>query len=453
MDFPASAIIRAAPAASCRPWPRHVLPASDWAAMAASLAGEPTLVLRGLWADPTDVHALLHDTETDTHLPVSVAAAGGGYAALSPHRPDSAWFERMVADLWGHRAIGGTDVRPWLDHGKWPLHTPLGSDPQAPAGTPEPPALLPCTTENMFQIPLGPVLPGIAEAAHLRLSVAGETIARAEFRLGYLHKGTLGLMRGKPPRIAARYAARLSGDSTVAHGIAFARAAEEAAQTEAPPRAAALRDVMAELERLANHFADCAAIADAAGFAPPQAGLLGLREAVLVAAARIFGHRLMMDVCIPGGLVADVPPDTTETILALLGTFAREGAEPLRLCHENRLLADRAGGVAGVHLYRRLADIPAAIARLRDLVTRLPEGPIAVSLPMGTGEGIGRAAGHRGDIFHWLRLEGGQIAAAFLCDPSWLLWPRLEAALQGANLEDAGLITAAFACSVSGVDL
>ena len=50
------------------------------------------------------------------------------------------------------------------------------------------------------------------EAAHLRLSLDGPAIRRAELRLGFTHKGTLALMRGKSPRAAARFAARLSGD-------------------------------------------------------------------------------------------------------------------------------------------------------------------------------------------------------------------------------------------------
>jgi Ni,Fe-hydrogenase III large subunit len=56
---------------------------------------------------------------------------------------------------------------------------------------------------------------------------------RLEARLGYTHKGTLTLMRGKSPRTAARFAARLSGEATVAHGIAFARATEAALATDA----------------------------------------------------------------------------------------------------------------------------------------------------------------------------------------------------------------------------
>ena len=113
----------------------------------------------------------------------------------------------------------------------------------------------------------------LGEPAHFRISAEGEAVLRLETRLGYAHKGTLGLLRGKSPRAAARFAARISGDAAVAHSIAFARAAEAAAATEAPPRADALRAVMAELERIANHFADFSTVAEAAGF--PVAGDAG----------------------------------------------------------------------------------------------------------------------------------------------------------------------------------
>ncbi len=206
-----------------------------------ALADAPGLELLALWADPTQVFALFHDPEGARFLPASVTVAKAGYAALSPHRPAAAWFERMVHDLWGHTAIGGTDTRPWLDHGRWGQAAPLATRPGALAVTPAAPDFLPVAAEEYHQIALGPVFGGIGEPAHFRLSAEGEAVLRLETRLGYAHKGTLGLMRGKSPRAAARFAARISGDAAVAHAIAFARAAEAAAGTEAPPRAHALR--------------------------------------------------------------------------------------------------------------------------------------------------------------------------------------------------------------------
>ena len=74
-------------------------------------------------------------------------------------------------------------------------------------------------------------------------------------------------MRGASLERAAILAARVSGDSTVAYGVAFARAVEAALGIEAPARAHWLRGLMAELERLANHFGDIGAICNDAAFA------------------------------------------------------------------------------------------------------------------------------------------------------------------------------------------
>ena len=235
--------------------------------MAVALADEPSLALLAVWADTSNAYALLLDETACVPLLVSTTIEAGGFPALSPVRPLAAWFERMVRDLWGHAAVGGTDQRAWLDHGQWPHTAPMALRVGPPGGRSEPPEFLSAGGDDLDQIPLGPVHGGIAAAAHLRLTGRGETIVRLESRLGYTHKGTLTLMRGKSPRAAARFAARLSAESTVAHAIAFARATEAALQCEVPPQAVAWRDVMAELERITVHLDDLGATADAAGFA------------------------------------------------------------------------------------------------------------------------------------------------------------------------------------------
>ena len=131
------------------------------------------------------------------------------------------------------------------------------------------------------QIPVGPVHAGIIEPGHFRFTASGETVVRLEERLGYTHKGIESLMAGALIERAARLAARTSGDSTVAYGIAFAHAVEAALQMKAPPRAQYLRALMAELERLANHFGDIGAICNDASFSLMHAHCGILRELVL----------------------------------------------------------------------------------------------------------------------------------------------------------------------------
>ena len=100
----ASTLIRSGATEPCLPCPRHVLPAADWAKMAAALAEEPALALLALWADTAQVHALFFDEVHAEQLLVSTRIADGRYTALSAARPVAALFERMVQDLWGHAA-------------------------------------------------------------------------------------------------------------------------------------------------------------------------------------------------------------------------------------------------------------------------------------------------------------------------------------------------------------
>ena len=140
---------------------------------------------------------------------------------------------------------------------------------------------LPVEGESLHQIPVGPVHAGIIEPGHFRFTASGETVVRLEQRLGYVHKGIESLMVGATLDKAARLAGRVSGDSTVAYAIAFARAVEAATGSAAPARADWLRALMAELERVANHLGDIGAICNDAAFALMHAHCGVLRERVL----------------------------------------------------------------------------------------------------------------------------------------------------------------------------
>ena len=499
----AADLIRAGAPQPCQPWPRHLLTTEGWQAMAVALATTPSVELLGLWADTREVHALFHETTDGAFLLASVAVEAGWYPALSPVRPAAAWFERMVHDLWGHSAADGLDSRTWLDHGKWGQVAPPSARPAASLGAAEPLEFLTAEGEDIHQIAVGPVNAGTIEPGHFRFHAQGETVVRLEIRLGYLHKGTLGLMRGKSPRAAARFAARLSGDSTVAHSIAFAHAAEAAAFAEPPPRARALRAVMAELERIANHLGDCGAICNDAAFPFLLARYGWHRESMLRAAATAFGHRLMMDCVVPGGVALDIAPEGPAAILGALALLERELPNLLRVYDDYSSLVDRmvttgivepplaaafaAGGFVGrasgrsfdarrspgyapydalafgvpvltegdvdARVRIRIGEIRESTLLLRALLAGLPDGALSVPLPMTSGEGIGWAEGFRGDIWHWLRLDGGQIASAFMRDPSWLQWPLLQSAIRGNIVADLPLCNKSFNCSYSGVDL
>lgn len=520
------------------PAERHLLSAEAWARLPEALEAESELELLALWAEPGLVHAAFLDraaaaaANTDdtaraaaplllASVPVrtlpeeGTAGAALRYPALSPARPGTAWFERMVRDLWGLEAEGGTDPRPWLDHGRWPVLAPLVA-PRAiprPPGPPPHPEFLPALGAGVRQIPLGPIRGRIAQAAELRLHTRGEAVLRAEQRLGYTHKGTLSLILGKSPRAAARFAARLAGDSTVAHAWAFAAAAEAAAGIEPPPRAQHLRALMLELERIHNHLRDAAALFAAIGLDRRRTRCLALREGVLRAAEQAFGHRLMMDHVLPGGVAIDIAPSGPAAIHAALAAVEAEQPELARLARDHgglraRLaglgqvdpalaarfaacgvvgrasgsgfdarhaargapydalplppVALRTAGDAAARLELRIEELAGSARLARILLADLPTSDrgetLLCPLPQGSdgraGEGIGLVEGFRGECLHWLRLDdGGLISAAFLRDPSWLHWPLLEAAIAQGDVADIALCERSFNCSASGVDL
>jgi Ni,Fe-hydrogenase III large subunit len=499
----ALAAIRAGTPQGCRPAERHLLDPGQWRALIVALRDDRGTELLALWAEPGWVHAAFHAAGAGLLL-ASTAVVGGRYPALSPVRAGAVRFERMIRDLWGHEAEAAVDLRPWLDHGRWPLVAPMAARPQRQEQRPPQPEFLPVEGEGVHVIPVGPIHAGVIEPAHFRFHVQGETVVRLEERLGYLHKGTLGLMLGKSPRLAARFAARLSGDSTVAHSFAFALAAEAAAGIAPPPRAVVLRGVAAELERLHNHLNDWGFVCNDAAFAFSHARCGVLREGVLRAAQRAFGHRLMMDLVVPGGVARDLSADGPAAIRAALDAVAQEMPALLRVYESHASLQDRVVGTgivlpelaaafaAGGHVGRasgrgfdartalpyppydalrpsvpvlregdvdarvriRIAEIGESIALVRRLLDQLLPGELRAEMPIRGGEGLGVAEAFRGEALHWLALDdGGLIRGVFCRDASWLQWPLLEAAVEGNIVADFPLCNKSFNCSYSGVDM
>jgi Ni,Fe-hydrogenase III large subunit len=416
--------------------------------------------------------------------------------------PPGIRLERAIHDLYGLIPEGALDTRSWLDHGRWGVRHPLGEREAASADAAY--AFLPANGESLHQIAVGPVHAGIIEPGHFRFIANGEAVVRLEARLGYVHKGIEGLMTGADLASAAKLAARTSGDSTVAYAIAFARAVEAAAAIEAPERAHWLRALMAELERLANHFGDIGAICNDASFSLMQAHCAVLRERVLRTADTCFGHRLMRDCVVPGGVSVELGKPGIAAIQVLLKEARQKFPALVNLYDNTATLQDRtvttgilkpalaqqfgAGGYVGrasgrafdarkifayppydrlqfevpvlsegdvnARVWIRVREVEQSLSLIDQILVQLPGGPLAVDVPMRAGEGMAVVEGFRGDILVWVRLDdGGHVGRCHLRDPSWFQWPLLEAVIEGNIVADFPLCNKSFNCSYSGHDL
>ena len=121
----------------------------------------------------------------------------------------------------------------------------------------------------------------------------------------------------------------------------FRKAAEAALELAVPDRAVWLRALLAELERLANHFGDIGAICNDASFTLIHAHCGVLRESILRAANAAFGHRLMRDVIVPGGVTRDLDEAGEAIIRAALDNIRLRFAELVELYDNTASLQDR----------------------------------------------------------------------------------------------------------------
>jgi Ni,Fe-hydrogenase III large subunit len=485
------------------PWPRAIVTDDGWRQAIDHLAaGRCTLL--GLWGDAGDVHmALLAETFDDIAV-LSYTCKNGQYPSVAARHPPAIRLERAIRDLYGLDAAGAPDTRGWLDLGFWDVRQPLGK--KKPARERAPYVFLPAEGEGLHQIPVGPVHAGIIEPGHFRFTANGEHVVRLEQRLGYVHKGIEQLMAGAKLDEAAKLAGRTSGDSTVAYAFAFAQAVEAALQVKAPPRAIYLRALMAELERLANHFGDIGAICNDASFALMHAQTSILRERTLRAAEACFGHRLIMDAIVPGGVARDIAADGMAQVQALVTEVGRVFPRLVELYDNTASLLDRtvstgivksdfvrqfgAGGYVGrasgrafdarhlpgcapysdlkfevpvltagdvnARVWIRIREVEQSLALVEQILGRLPDGALTADIKFNgeNCEGIGLAEAFRGDVLVWLRLNGkGRVERCHLRDASWFQWPLLETAIEGNIVADFPLCNKSFNCSYSGHDL
>jgi len=483
-----------------RPWPRVEVDEAAWRAASEHLVAGHWALL-GLWGDEAAVHAAV--LERDEMAVLTLSTTGRTFPSLARQHVPALRLERTIRDLWSLEPQGLTDRRPWLDHGRWIDDDRLESGGRSPTADSRY-QFLAAEGESLHEIPVGPVHAGIIEPGHFRFSASGETVVRLEARLGYVHKGIEKLMAGADLDRGAMLAGRCSGDSTVAYAIAFARAAEAAADIEAPGRAQWLRGLMAELERLANHLGDIGAICNDAAFALMHTHCGILRERVLRAADACFGHRLMRDLIVPGGITVDLDSECEETIRALLTEIERRFPALVELYDNTASLQDRtvgtgvlsqrlaaqyaAGGYVGraagrdfdarrtpgyapydgldftvpvlpegdvnARVWIRIREIEQSLLIIRQILDRISPGPVRIELPPRAGEGIALVEGFRGDILVWLRRsEDGTLERCHLRDPSWFQWPLLEAVIEGNIVADFPLCNKSFNCSYSGHDL
>ena len=432
---------------------------------------------------------------------------------LNPARPEvpslahlsfpASRFEREIHDLFGIIPEGHPFLRRLVLHQHWPpgwhpMRRQAGPPPPMQPDA-EPFPFVKVEGPGVYEIPVGPVHAGLIEPGHFRFSVVGETILKMKARLWFTHRGVERLFQGQDTHAAVPLAECISGDSAIAHNLAYCLAVEDACQIPVPPEAARLRAMLLELERLYNHTADIGALCNDVGFGLAQARALTLREKLLRLNAEITGHRLLRGAIRPGHTAVRRLPAPAE-----LAEITHRLDEIVALATSNTVVMDRFKGTAvlsaqdaagigtlgvvarasGLTLDARIAhpftdlgsgfraaqqpggDVMARFTVRADearaslsLITELAGQASTLSattpeVPHRAGSGLGITEGWRGSTIHRVEVDPtGALTRCKIVDPSFLNWPALSVALADTIVPDFPLANKSFNLSYAGNDL
>ena len=448
----------------------------------------------GFW-----VHLLLRQAMAERHVP-----------SIATLVPAADWHERVAADLFGLVFDGHPRLRPFVLHDGWPeeaapmrrafdIHRPLQ---RAHGGATEPDRSL--DAAGAFAMPIGPVFSDLAESAHFRIETVGEDASRIAIRFFYKYRAVEKLAEGQPIGKVLLLAERFSGAAAFAHGLAFCQAVEEIAGVVVPPRARALRALLAELERLRSHAATITGICNSTALAVATSGAAIIEEDLLRLAEIASGHRYLFGIVAPGGLARDIPNETCRQVAAGVEAAAHRLVRLHGLLRQSSSFLDRleevgatpnaaalllglvgpvarASGVTRdlriLFPYAAYAAMPPEVpaeaegdgyARLRvffreaaqsatmirRLAPHLPGGAvIAGDLEPSAGVALGAVEAPLGAAFHWVRLDAeGCVVRFSITPPSFANWPGFQFAAEEFAFQDFPIILASFGLSNAECD-
>ena len=457
------------------------------------------------WGKPEDGRIRLFMVlarDENARLEIMSTIVHDTFPSLTPHLPQVHWFEREIAEQWGVYP----EAHPWFKPIRF--HAPYRSETAGACfpGAPSAAGFFKIHGEEIHEVAVGPVHAGIIEPGHFRFQCYGEHVFHLEISLGYQYRGIeKALMKGSNKR-TIHYMETLAGDTTIGHTVAYAHTIETLSDCPVPARAAVLRGIMLELERLANHTGDLGALAQDIGYLPTASYCGRLRGDFLNITALLCGNRFGRSMVTPGGVCFNVDDaivseckkriertfDDVRSAVALLWNsssvverFEGTGILSKKTAVEIGLVgvAARACGVerdirfdfpSGVYRFAhipvsscpsgdvfarafvRWLEIQRSVDFIRYQLQNIPDGPIYVPCAplQKQALAVSLVEGWRGEICHCaVTDETGDIVQYKIVDPSFHNWMGLALALRGEEISNFPLCNKSFNLSYCGHDL
>jgi Ni,Fe-hydrogenase III large subunit len=417
------------------------------------------------------------------------------------------WYEREVTDLFGLEFAGHPEPRRLVLHeGAAVIRPPFlpggGEEPVTVSGERRVVPAVGGDREDVQLLPFGPVRADVMESAEFLFFYLGEHILHYHPQLFFKHRGMEKRFEGLAPGMGVIMAERVSGVGSVAHALAYCQAVEAAAGCTVPKRAAWLRVLLAEMERLYNHLHYLGHLADTTTLKVGNAEGKLLEERVKQINAELTGSRFLRSVLKPGGLRRDLFPkgwlaEKIEDVRAeavrytqlledtdsFLDRIITTGALNAKVAFDQGATGpiDRASGVdrdlrrdypyaayadlpltvpvekAGDAYARfrvRAAEIDASLVLIQRVLLLLPEGEVETECAPDSGShGLGWAESPRGTLFYAVHVGAdGGLARVKIKSPSFSNWRVFPYTVQDSNMMDYAINEASFGLTIAGCD-
>jgi Ni,Fe-hydrogenase III large subunit/NADH:ubiquinone oxidoreductase subunit C len=363
-------------------------------------------------------------------------------------------------------------------------------------------------SEELHEVGVGPIHAGIIEPGHFRFICNGEQIMHLEMQLGYQHRGIEQLFLQKK-KILERttLAENITGDTVVGHTTAFANLWESLCGFTPDYSLNYIRTLALELERIAVHTGDLAAMCADIAYQLGNSVYGRLRTPIINFLQEWGGNRLAKGLIRAGKCNFPFSPELANRLIEVLNEYEPDFDEiseefftlPSALSRMERTgivsydeileigtvgMAARMNGLTrdiryshAHNLYNNISHIPIikhhgdvssrakirkeeikqSIGYIRELIAKVPEfsKPETISLvPKRNAFVISLVEGWRGEICHCaITNEIGDLIIYKIKDPSHHNWMALAQAVRNNDISDFPICNKSFNLSYSGHDL
>ncbi len=209
-------------------------------------------------------------------------------------------------------------------------------------------------TEELL-INMGPQHPSTHGVLRLVVRTDGEMVRETWPHIGYLHRCFEKVAESVPYRAVVPYTDRMDYLSAINNELAFCLGVEKLGGLEVPDRAAYLRVITAELNRIASHLIAFGTYAlDLGAFTP---FLYGFREREMIVSIleKLSGGRMLYHYVRVGGVIRDITPEIAGEIRDFIIQMRKVWPEYNDLLSGNQIFVKRTADVGVITAGQALA--------------------------------------------------------------------------------------------------